>query len=303
MPQISENFLQLVDLDPVLSEVFFNQYGQVPALKNLIFRVLTSDKAKETDLRIGSFPDPVEWSGQIEYAQFQPDYEIVYRPTKYGRGFQEDADLAADNQYQNQFSWADGMGTAFARKKEKDAWSMLNNAFISGTGNIYHGYDSQPLCSASHPRSKTDSTVVTNTSNLPLNSDNLETLIVQLEELGDDRGEVIDVMPNVVIVPRALRRVIKELVESELMPDNANNAINVHTELQYLVVPRLTSDTAWFVMDQAMARRMFKWYDRLMPMPWMSFDRDKDVIKQAAKMRYSWGWSDFRAVAGSTGTG
>ena len=305
MPQINENFQQLVDIDPALRMIFFNQYRQVPELKNFIFSVLGSEKAKETDLRIGSFPDPVQWSGKIEYDEFRPDFEVVYRHVKYGNGYQEDADLAADNQYANQFNWAAGQGTAFARKREKDAWSMLNNAFIPGTKNIYVGYDSKPLCSTTHPRSNTDSTAVSNTNTLELNSDNLEAAIFQLEELGDDRGEVIDVVPNLLIVPRALRKTARELVESELTPDNANNAINVHEGLRYLVAPRLTSQTAWFIMDQAMAvsMQMFKWYDRLLPMFWTMTDMEKDMIKQAGKYRHSFGWSDFRPVVGSTGTG
>jgi len=64
----SAGFQNLVDLDPVLTEIFYQKYRQInPMLLGTIFGVRTSTKAKETHARVGSFGDPQPWEGQIHY--------------------------------------------------------------------------------------------------------------------------------------------------------------------------------------------------------------------------------------------
>jgi hypothetical protein len=48
MAQISENFLELTDLDPVLTEIFFMHYDQHPQMRQAVYAMRTSSKRKET---------------------------------------------------------------------------------------------------------------------------------------------------------------------------------------------------------------------------------------------------------------
>lgn len=298
MPQISENFRQLTELDPILREVFFLQYGQIPARGGAFINELTSTKGAEFDLRVGSFGDPEAFAdvGQITYDEAQADYQITYRHAKYGHGFVVDQDMLDDNQYAGILDRAANMGTSFGRFVQKDQASVLNNAFTAGAT---AGYDSVALCSASHPRSQSDSTTVSNTNTLPLNHDNLETAIITHQALGDDRGEEISIMPNLLVVPRALRKTALELTESELTPESGENAINVHMGLQTMTWEFLTDTNAWFLIDTAMAKRAMKWYWRKRPAFDAEDDFDKDARKFRGLMRYSFGWSDWRWIYGS----
>ena len=106
-------------------------------------------------------------------------------------------------------------------------------------------------------------------------------------------------MPDVLVVPRALRKTELEIVGSEKQPENANNAINVHAGMSVIVDPYLTDTNAWFVVDSTMARRYLKWYDRVMPEFAATGDFDTLIRKYRGYMRYSYGWSDFRWVIGS----
>lgn len=295
MTQVSNNFTQLTDLDPVLTEIFFQSYDQLPDTAGAVFNRLTSDKAKETDLRIGSFADPTTHNGQVTYDEFAPDYEVEYVHEELSRGFIAERKLIDDMQYTGLFESASAMGVAFQRKRQKDAWSVFNNAFSSD----HTGYDAKALVADDHPRSDSDSTSVDNNLALPLNQDNLETAITTLMALGDDRGEEISIMPNLLIVPRALRKTAHELVESPLTPEDANTAVNIHEAMQYLVVPWLTDTNAWFVVDTIMARRYLKWYDRI-PVEFAGME-DFDTMNRRYRgyMRYSYGWSDFRWIVGS----
>jgi len=297
MPQISDNFTQLTDLDPVLAEIFYQQYSQIPAMRNAVFGVQTSNKAKETDLLIGSFADPAEFKGVVEYQDAEADYEVEYSHTEFVTGFQVERKLMDDMQYPSIFANASEMGTAFARKQEKDAWSVFNNAFSTS----FAGYDAYPLCelTTGHPRSQSDTTQVVNELALALNHENLETAIQTLMGLGDNRGEEITIVPNLLIVPRALRKTAKELVESELTPESANNAINVHRGFAYMEVPYLSDSNAWFVLDTVMSRRYLKWFDRIPVEFAAETSFDTFMRKYRGYMRYSYGWSNFRFIVGS----
>lgn len=295
MPLVGENFTQLTDLDPVLTEIFFQHYGQIAPKRTQIFGMRTSKKAKETDLRIDSFSDPTEFNGKVEYETPARDYEVVYSHTQFAKGFMVERAMLDDMQYDDIFSQASNMGTAFARKQEKDAASVFNNAFSAS----YLGYDSKALCADDHPRSRTDSTAVDNALALALTSANLETAITTMQAFKDDQGEEISIMPDTLIVPRALAKTGRELTGSSLTPESGNNAINVHEGMNLVVWEYLTDPNAWFVVDSAMAKRYLKWYDRV-PVEFAATD-DFDTLlrKYRGYMRYSYGWSDFRWVIGS----
>ena len=297
MVQYSGNFAVLTDFDPILADIFYQHYtrelgnGGVMSL----FATLNSTKSKETDLRIGGFKDPVEFTGTVHYTDAERGFEIEYAHTQYALGFQVERALADDMQYDNIFVRAQELGVAFARKRRKDAASVFNNAFATGTA----GYDGNPLCDTLHNRSRIDSTNVINEKALSLTSNNLETTIVAMQDLGDDIGEEITIIPDILVVPRALRKTGMEIVESEKVPESANNAINVHDGMRLLVDPYLTDSNNWFVVDSTMAKRYLKWYDRTMPEFANTGDFDTLIRKYRGYMRYSFGWSDFRWIYGN----
>lgn len=295
MTLVSENFTQLTDLDPVLTELFYDSYNQHPPMRQQVFGMRRSTKAKETELRIGSFGDPVEFDGTVEYETPQRDYEIEYRHTHWVKGFAVEKTLMEDMQYDGIFASASEMGRAFARKQEKDAWSVFNNA----TSSSYLGYDAKALLANDHPRSRTDATAVDNLLALSLTAANLETAITTMQAFGDDKGEEISIMPDLLIVPRALAKTARELVGSPLNPETGNNAINVHSGMSLMVVPWLTDTNRWFVVDSAMAKQHLKWWDRIDPEFAPNEDFNTLIRQYRGRMRYSYGWSDFRWVIGS----
>lgn len=296
MPLVHENFTQLTDLDPVLTEIFYQAYQQVQPVRPQLFGLRTSTKSQETDLRIGSFSDPVEFDGAVQYETPRRDYTITYAHSHFVKGFSIEQTLLEDMQYDNIFSSASDLGTAFARKMEKDAASVFNNAFTAGTT---AGYDAVALCSDSHPRSRTDATLVDNSLALSLTSDNLETAITTMQAFGDDLGEEITIMPDTLVVPRALRKKALEIAGSDKVPENANNTYNVNQGMRVVSWNFLTDTNAWFVIDSAMAQRYLKWYDRITTQFGAVEDFDKLIRKYRGRMRYSFGWSDFRFIIGS----
>lgn len=291
----SAGFQNLVDLDPVLTEIFYQKYRQItPMLLGNIFGVRTSSKAKETHARVGSFGDPQPWEGQVHYDDADPDYEIEWAHSQLTLGFKVERTLLEDMQYQGIFDSAGNLGQSFNRKIVKDEASVFNNAFTTA------GYDGKALCADDHPRSQSNSTAVDNyMGTAALTDANLEAAIVQLEGLGDDRGEQTVAIATHLVVGRAQRSKALKLTGSTLEPETANNAVNTHTSLTPMVHPLITGNK-WFVVDAPMAQMAMLWYWRLQA----AFGSDDDVSKTLVRsyfgrMRYSFGWQDFRWLVGS----
>jgi phage major head subunit gpT-like protein len=286
------NFTYLTDLDPILTEIFYQHYNQHPQMRQQVFGMRRSTKAKETEQRIGSFGDPTEFNGAVEYETPTSGAEIEFRHTHFTKGFQITQVMLEDNQYDGIFQNASEMGRSFARKQEKDAWSVFNNCASSS----FLGYDGKALCADDHPRSVVDTTSVDNKLALALSSANLETAILAMQAFGDDKGEEISLMPDLLIVPRALRKTALEIAGSELNPETANNATNVHSGIRVMVVPWLTDTNRWFVVDSSLARIHLKWWDRIDPSFAAENTFDTLLRKFRGRMRYAYGWSDFRWI-------
>ena len=303
MVQISENFSTLVDLDPVLTEIFYQKYNELPNQMERVFRVMGSTKAKETDLMIGGFRDPKEFNGTVEYQTITPDYDITYTHRHYTDGFSVTQVMLEDQQYEQIFSRPQEMGTAFARFREKQAWSVFNYAFSTtyADGSSSLGYDGKALCAYDHPQKEGSPTDVDNLRTAALTHSELNAAINQLAALKDSENQEISLMGNLLITGRGLRTTARELVESELTPESAENAINVNAGMRYMTVPHITSTTAWFVVDAEMSKRWLKWYDRV-PVQFAAED-DFNTLQRnfRARVRNSFGWSNFRFVVGSAG--
>lgn len=304
MVQYSGNFSVLTDLDPVLTDIFYNEYAREIGDGGVmqLFAVRRSTKAKETDLRIGGFRDPVVFNGKVQYDDAERDYTVEYSHTEFAKGFMVERKLIDDNQYETIFERPQELAIATARKRRKDAASVFNNAFSTS----FLGFDGKPLCEDDHPRSRTDSTAVDNEHTLALSSANLETVVVAMQGFKDDLGEEITIIPDRLVVPRTLRKTAIEILASDKVPENANNTANVQNAAyafqggwRMIVDPYLTDPNAWFVVDSTMARRYLKWYDRILPEFANEGDFDTLVSKFRMYMRYSYGWSNFRWIAGS----
>jgi len=282
-------------LTPVIEEVFHNEYSLLPNPMDGLYGLRSSEKAAERVQRIGTIPEPVAWGGAVEYADMMPDDLITFTHTTYTRGFQVSFDTIDDMQVQGVLDASANLGVGFSRKVMKDMALPFNNALTTT------GYDGVVLLSASHPRSDTDATTVSNLGATALNSDNLETAIITMQAFGDDLGEEILIDPDVLMVPRALRKTGFELTASPQTPGDANTASNIHSSgLRLVVNPYLTDTNRWYLIDSRLSQRSLLWYWRMRPGA-VTFedDFDKRVRKYKNEMRYSFGYTDWRFVYGS----
>ncbi len=295
---ISEQWGEL--LLPGLRNIFHLQVDALAAEAKMpkLFGVSASSKAQEFDLGFGGFSDWKEYQGAIEYDDNDQGYKTTYTHVQYARGFNVERALIDDDLYNQISKRPVGLALAAMRKREKDAADIFNNAFASG-----QGADSQFLCDGSHPFSPANTaSTQNNAGTLALSRDNIITTRQNMRAFTDDRGELIQVMPDTLLVPPELEDEAYVITKTERKPGSADNDKNFVNAmgLEVVVWDYLTDANNWFLIDAKMAKAgMLNWFNRVALEFALDPASDFQLVNRfRGYMRYSLGWSDWKFVFG-----
>lgn len=188
---------------------------------------------------------------------------------------------------------------SFNQTKETVAANVYNRAFNSS----YTGGDGLELCSTVHT-SSAGTWANELSAAADLSETALEDLLILLMTATNDRGLKINVMPQSLIVPPGLWYEANRIVKSDLQNDSANNAVNViklaGTFPQGVKLNHYLTDSDAYFVRTNVPRGMVH-YQRVD----IEFDQDNDFdthnLKARGYERYSFGWTDPRAIYGSPG--
>ncbi|MHC0025776.1 Mu-like prophage major head subunit gpT family protein [Enterobacter vonholyi] len=128
----------------------------------------------------------------------------------------------------------------------------------------------------------------------------------QMGKVKDDDGRSLNVTPNILLVPVALQDVARALVTVESFKNGEANIYKGTAEV--VVDPRLTSDTAWFLLDTTKAITPFFYQERKAPHLVEQTDMNADDVfnrkkfKYGAEARAAGGYGLWQLAYGSTGT-
>lgn len=310
MPITSGNWAEL--LTPQTSEAFvmgFTARGRRASMIPEIYRMPTSQRAFEEAIGAGVLGSDwkFEETGRVVYDDPSKGFLKRWEHREYAKGFIVTRKMVDDNMFPEIMAQATSLGDSAFRNREKSAAATFNNAFSSVTdqttldtyGFPIGGPDNVALCSTAHPYSASDSTTQSNEGTEPLTEDGLSATRQAHMALLDDRGDLLNVMPDTILIPPELEDAAIKAGASPLEPDTANNAVNPQQgRFRYLVWHYLTDSNAWFSIDSAMMNSDLIWYERI-PLEFGSEpDFDTFQTKFRGYMRYSRGWKDFRWVYG-----
>ncbi len=306
MPAVSENFGDL--LEPGLRKIFTEQYNELPSMLGVLYNIQDSDTSYEKDSSVGSFDDFPVFSGTIEYDDVYQGYDTTYTAVEFAKGFKVERKLFDDDLYGVIAKKPSGLARASKRSREKYGAQTFNSAFtgsgtitIDGT-TVLNNTEAVSLCNASHT-STAVSTLQSNTGTSALSPSNVEATRILMANFKDDRDNLISVIPDLLLVPRALEQTAYEIIASKGIVDSAENNENFHYGRYKLAVwDFLTDSNNWFMIDSAIMKDFLHWFDRVP----LEFFQDKSfdtlISKFAAYMRFSFGWSDWRWVFGQNVT-
>lgn len=290
----SANFGAL--LYPGLRKIYDDTFKRLPDYLREIYAVHPSTQVEEKENSVGELGLMEEWTGQVKYDTVRLGWEIRYIHKKYSNGFIVERELYDDDQYNVIRKRPQALARSVFNTRQIHAASLFNNAFSSS----YPIYDGQPLISDSHPDYPGASTTQSNKLTLALTADNLEQARIAMMGFKDDRGNLIGVNPDTLIVPPALRQAALEIVQSEGKPDTTDNNVNIHKgQYKVIVWPFLIDSTAWFLVDKQLASMFLQWFDRREPKLEQENDFDTEVAKFKVVGRWSFGVSNWRFIIGS----
>lgn len=296
-------------LEPGLRKIFHQTYTELPEQFSQVFNVQQSNKAIETDLRMGGFGlwEKKDSAGAVQFQETVDPQALQYIHEEFASGFTVERKLVDDEQYNQISKMAKSLGRAARATIETKAAEIFNNAFTT------NGFDGVPLISTTHKR--LDGGTMSNrlqgadggVADGALSDKNLKAALIQTRRQVDDRGILIQVQPKLLVIPPALEYQANTILQSANLSVNGtgsgitNDKNMLQGKLRVVVMDYFTSNTNWFLIDPTVAELNFFWRKRL------EFKQDEDFSTMQAKyrgyMRFSCGYSDYRGIFGSLGTG
>lgn len=289
-------------LEPGLREVYDDAFQEEPLTYPRIFNMLTSSKQDETDTGFTGFKlhTVKTENASLEYDDPIQMYDVTYVHDEYSLGFKVSEVLWEDDQYNVIKRKASQLGRSARRTQETSAVGVFNNSFVS----TVLGGDAQELTSTVHPRSDAG-TAHSNASatGITLTESNVETGRIAARQQLDDRGLIIQVMPDLLVVPVDLEKIAEIIVGSSSRPGTADNDLNFYRNKFQVVAWEYitTNNTMWFLVDKSQHKLNWFWRIRNQFKNDSAFDSGALLFK--SRMRYSVGFSDWRGVWGSLGDG
>lgn len=295
MPAIAEHFGDL--LTAGFRKIFEDQFNLIPSMLPDLYNMQSSDKPEEKDSAVGGFGDFNTFEGTISYDEVYQQYDKVYTPSEFAKGFKVQRRLFDDDLYNIMNKKPMGLAIAARRTREKAGSAIFNNAFTT-EGSGYSG-DGTELCASDHPSNTPGVATQSNEGTTALSATAVETARTAMADFRDFEGEKISVIPDLILVPRALEQTAWEIISSRGKVETANNNANFHFGKYKLAVwDYLTDANNWFMIDSALKDMFLLWFDRIP----LEMGRDKDfdtyLAKFSAYMRYSNGFSDWRWLYG-----
>jgi len=268
-----------------------------------LFETVSSDKAYEEDVQLVGFglaPQKAQ-GASVTYDSEVQGYTTRYTHVAYSLGYIVTHEELKDNLYSEvSASRAASLARGFRQTKENVAANVYNRAFDAN----YTGGDGVSLINSAHPQTTGGTWSNQLTVAADLSETSLEDAIIQLMGFTDDRGLLINTMPKSLHIARQNWANANRILSSVYQTGTNNNDINVIKATNSLPMGvklnhYFTDADAWFIRTDC--ANGLKHYQREA----ISFDQDNDFDTMNAKAkgyeRYSFGWTDPRALFGSAG--
>ena len=289
------------ELEPGLNALFGMEYARYEAEHAEIFDTESSDRAFEEETLIVGFGNAEvksEGSG-VRFDNANEGYTSRYTHETVALAFALTEEAVEDNLYYRLGArYTKALARSMANTKQIKAASVLNNAFSTTGG------DGKVLIATDHPLGGGGSLANRATTMADLNETSLEDALINISTFTDDRGLNIALRGMKLIVPPQLQFVADRLLQTPGRVGTSDNDINsIRNQGMipdgYVVNHYLTDTDAFFLKTDCPDG--FKYFERSPMTTSLEGDFDTGNMRYKARERYSFGYSNFRAVFGSQG--
>ena len=291
------------ELLPGLNAIFGTEYGEVADEHLPLFEMENSDRAFEEEVLFtgfGSAPTKSEGAA-VQYDDAQESYTSRYTNETVALAFSITEEAMEDNLYDTFAKVrAKALARAMGNTKQVKAADVFNNAFNAS----FAGGDGVSLINTAHPTIG-DGSQSNDIGNVDLSESAIETAVINISKIEDDRGILIGASARSLHVPSDLMFTADQILNSPGTTGSDNNDINAVRHMGvmpegFYVNRRFTDTNAFFVKtDCPNGTKMFT---RVPLQTKMEPDFDTGNMRFKARERYSFGFSDWRQWFGSNGT-
>ena len=298
------NRAQLVkELVPGLHALFGLEYERYPAEYEEIFDTESSERAFEEEVMLSGFGEaPVKSEGSmVTYDTAQESFTARYSHETIALAFSLTEEAIEDNLYDTLSSrYTRALARSMMTTKNIKGANILNNACSSS----FVGGDGKELCATDHPTVGNETQRNELSTAADLNETSLEQSLIDIAAFEDERGLKINAQARKLIIPTALQFVADRLLETPGRVGTADNDINAVRNMGmvpegYTVNHYLTDTDAFFLKTDV--PNGLKHFVRTPVSTNMEGDFETGNVRYKARERYSFGFSDWRAIFGSPG--
>jgi len=291
------------ELEPGLNALFGMEYARYENEHAEIFETESSDRAFEEEVLIVGFGNARDKSeGQsVGYDSASEGFTARYTHETVALAFALTEEAVEDNLYDRLGArYTKALARSMAHTKQVKAANVLNNAFSSS----FLGGDGKSLVATDHPLAGGGTFSNRPSAFSDLNETSLENALISISTFVDDRNMILALQGTKLIVPPQLQFVADRLLETPGRVETADNDINAIRNMGllpqgYAVNHFLTDTDAFFVMTDVPDG--FKHFERSPIATSMKGDFNTGNVRYKARERYSFGFSNPRAVFASQG--
>lgn len=287
---------------PGVNAWYGKEYDEYPVEYTQLFEKNTSSRAFEEDVGVSSFGLAVvkPEGASISYDSERQGFITRYNHVVYALGFIITREMMDDDLY-DVVGQRKAQGLAFSMRQTKEtiAANVYNRAFNAS----YTGGDGKEMIATDHPNVAGGTWSNELTTAADLSEAALEQAYIDISAFTNDRGLLIGVRPKCLVIHPSNMFEVKRILGSEKQVDSANNNLNALKTMgvipEVVVNHYLTDSDAWFIRTNV--KNGLKYWERRADSFDMDNDWDTENAKFKATSRYSFGWTDPRAIYGSAG--
>ena len=253
-------------------EYFWEKYDDTPPKNEQIFDVVPSDAAYEqftSAIGLGELLEKPEGEDLQADAPME-SYTIICKNRSYGRLVRFSYETVQDSKALSNIlrdtvgSWGRMVPVAretfYSNFFNYGAYSAGNSVFnntITGVVTDASGdkiYDTKPFFATDHP-DKVGNTYSNYNASTSLSAPNLKDVYLTYTTTNakDERGQKIDLVPDVLLIPGGLKFTAQEILNSTLVPSSMDNTVNTLKSIVPTLEWRYLSDTdGWFLGKKRM---------------------------------------------------
>lgn len=307
MAELRTNWADLLNSN--IRKIYGDELKQVETQYQNVFHIESSSRDREIESSASGLSQFVQTGENqpVTYEDRNQGYDTTYTFIKWAKAISISKEMWDDDRFNVMRRGTSDLAKSKQRTKDQIGADIFNYAFTAGGGGkaLFNAGDGVALISTSHPRTD-GGAVISNYTTTDLNEGSLETALVTMRATVDDKGQLVGISPDTLLVAPALEKEARILLDSQGRVGTANNDMNPYKgRLKIIVWDRLGSaaggsDTAWFLLDSSEHKlNYFMRQDTGLQGP--DYDFDNDVAKWKDAFRALPGWSDFRGVYGSKG--